>query len=474
MTTAPDPQTFDPKWHWEPQPKAQALVDELIAGFLDELPEADHLARRMRDETGTRFKDWVDAIFVRAEAALVERLEAVGYRIDEDCALGDDHAACYRNPLGMFPPVVVLREGAPGEIHVSIKVERVADAMARLGTAGEHHLHGEPLGRYRVARLFGDDRVALHAAERHGWSQFSIPHDLPEKRVASARHLERLRTRRRDFGVGPGADEKGFDELDRLADEAVAEIGRDWACDLFFQAERDYWMVRNTAGRVQHARQNALGLGWANHDHHTYRCSRTFYTRTIGVLEKLGFYCREKFYAGAEAGWGAQVLEQDVTGIQIFADVDMAPEEIAGDFPHAGFGPKDDFGTVGLWVALHGEAMLQAGMHHLEAQFDWHALAEQLDAQAGIGMMDPFTAFPYLRQAFTEGETWLVPEERVEPLVEGGHITREQADRFVSRGAVGSHLENLERNDGFKGFNQQGVSDIISRTDARRVQPSGA
>ena len=34
--------------------------------------------------------------------------------------------------------------------------------------------------------------------------------------------------------------------------------------------------------------------------------------------------------------------------------------------------------------------------------------------------------------------------------------------------ALGSHLENLERNDGFKGFNQQGVSDIIARTDPRR------
>jgi hypothetical protein len=35
-------------------------------------------------------------------------------------------------------------------------------------------------------------------------------------------------------------------------------------------------------------------------------------------------------------------------------------------------------------------------------------------------------------------------------------------------GALGSHLENLERNDGFKGFNQKGVSDIIARTDPRR------
>jgi hypothetical protein len=33
---------------------------------------------------------------------------------------------------------------------------------------------------------------------------------------------------------------------------------------------------------------------------------------------------------------------------------------------------------------------------------------------------------------------------------------------------LGSHLEILERNDGYKGFNQTGVSDIIARTDPRK------
>ncbi len=42
---------------------------------------------------------------------------------------------------------------------------------------------------------------------------------------------------------------------------------------------------------------------------------------------------------------------------------------------------------------------------------------------------------------------------------------------FRMDGAIGSHLENLERNDGFKGFNQQAVSDIIARTDPRKAKP---
>ncbi len=83
--------------------------------------------------------------------------------------------------------------------------------------------------------------------------------------------------------------------------------------------------------------------------------------------------------------------------------------------------------------------------------------------------MAPFTTFPYLRQAFTEGERWRVDGKRVTFLLNKGFITVEQAAQFRSYGAIGSHLENLERNDGFKGFNQSGVSDIIARTDPRRL-----
>jgi hypothetical protein len=46
-------------------------------------------------------------------------------------------------------------------------------------------------------------------------------------------------------------------------------------------------------------------------------------------------------------------------------------------------------------------------------------------------------------------------------------ISSEQADKFRREGALGSHLEVLERNDGYKGFNQTGISDIIHRTDPR-------
>jgi hypothetical protein len=82
--------------------------------------------------------------------------------------------------------------------------------------------------------------------------------------------------------------------------------------------------------------------------------------------------------------------------------------------------------------------------------------------------MAPFSNFEFLRQAFTEGERWPVRGERIEKLRQGGLITREQAEQFRQEGALGSHLENLQRRGGFKGFNQKAVSVIIAATDPRK------
>ena len=105
-------------------------------------------------------------------------------------------------------------------------------------------------------------------------------------------------------------------------------------------------------------------------------------------------------------------------------------------------------------------------MHHLECRFDHDLLREQL-AGEGVGTMKPFSDFPFLKQAFTEGERWPVRRERVERLWHAGLIDEKHFNQFISEGAIGSHLENLQRKGGFKGFNQQSVSAIIQATDPR-------
>jgi hypothetical protein len=251
-----------------------------------------------------------------------------------------------------------------------------------------------------------------------------------------------------------------------LAQSLVSDLGTDVAAWAAFAAERAYWQRRNRAGQVQKGRQDRLGLGWANHDHHTFRSSRVAYDTLIKILEVFGFRPRERFYAGAEAGWGAQVMEQSTCRFAVFADVDLAPEEVEGDFAHRPLDPRRELGTVGLWCALHGESMLEAGLHHVAGRFDFEAATAGL-AEWGVDMMEPFSKFSYLRQAFTQGERWDVSPGRLERLITNGQIARRQAERLAEKGAVGSHLENIQRGEGFKGFNQQTVSDIIRRTDPR-------
>lgn len=467
-TTAQPAQTSNMQWTWAPQPRAFSLVQELVNDFLAHCRPAAKLAEQMKGACGTRFIDWVDHI--RVPHAVAHEMHLAGRMIDSGFNRVLVHGAedCFINDKGIFPNILLTYDKT---VNVAIKVDSVADFLAVWQVPHGHVLRGEPGAPLRMAQAFIAPASAtspggeLWAVERHGYRGYEVERFDAALAARSAKHLENFRRRQRKWEN----DADGFAHAAALADAAISDLGRDWTCDLFFQSEREYWQRRNRAAQVQKARQDKLGLGWANHDHHTYRSGRGVYHHLIAMLEKLGFHCRERFYAGAEAGWGAQVLEQSIAGITIFADVDMTPEELMGDFAHQGLPPQDKLGTIGLWCALHGEAFLQAGMHHLECMFDWHALKAQLETEAHIKTMDPFTTFPYLRQAFTEGERWAVDARRVDALLDKHQITKKQAEEFKKRGAVGSHLENLERNDGFKGFNQHGVSQIISKTDPRKL-----
>ncbi|HWB20879.1 MAG TPA: hypothetical protein VG711_11305, partial [Phycisphaerales bacterium] len=448
------------EFHWQPQPKAQAFINELVADFLARCPAAADLARRMTHDTATRFNDWIDYIQVPKSDKIRARLTSVGFTRNPFPGAPD----CYIHEGALFPSIMLDRSPVT---RLAIKVDSVVDFLTAHHITDDLAIDGEPLGRLRRAPAFFGEKAELWAVERHGYRGFSAPDVDPDIAMKTLQHSEAFRRRTRDWDE----DEIGLDHTDQLIDAAVADLGPDLACDLFFYAERAYWQSRNHAGRIQKARQDKLGLGWANHDHHTYRSSRHCFTRLVRMFEKLGFNLRERFYAGQEAGWGAQVFEHPVTGIVIFADVDLSPEEIQGDFSHDPLPQRESLGTVGLWCGLHGEAILQAGMHHLECQFDHASLRAQLEV-ASIKTMDPFTNFAYLRQAFTEGERWTVNPARIQKLVEKNLITPAQSHWFrMQGGAIGSHLENLERNDGYKGFNQQGVSHIIAKTDPRK-QPA--
>jgi hypothetical protein len=89
-------------------------------------------------------------------------------------------------------------------------------------------------------------------------------------------------------------------------------------------------------------------------------------------------------------------------------------------------------------------------------------------------MMNPFSDFPFLRQTFTRGEMWKTEDAALERLERNSTLDPGQAARFHAEGALGSHVEVIERGSGFKGFNQDSVSVILRETDPRRVRGYGA
>ncbi|MEN0019765.1 MAG: hypothetical protein AAF747_02660, partial [Planctomycetota bacterium] len=153
------------KWHWEPQPEAQKLVDELLADFLSKCPKAGELAHRMQAETATRFNDWIDTIFVASsKPGITERLGAVGY-VPFETELASDVAACYHNPKGLFPAIALLEEHIPAaKINVGIKVESVADFFAAHNLRiTDDNVGGLPGERSRWG-------MAFHATDAQLWA----------------------------------------------------------------------------------------------------------------------------------------------------------------------------------------------------------------------------------------------------------------------------------------------------------------
>jgi len=447
----------DQAFDWPLANEAEEFLRRQTATFLARNSFALHLAHHMRDETGTDFFEWIDHLVLSPSAK--PALEEAGFVRDPNAETPDGETV-YEHPRTTLPRVMLRRGNQESPSLLALRPESVADFMARHNLAGEPE--GEPCSRYRRIAVAAENGAQLEAVERRAYLGFvSAPLKSGELRnILKARELWRTRPR-----LFP-SDRQGIKAAHQTLDRVLALVGPDLACQLFFEAERAYWQCRNRAGRMQKHRQDQLGLGWGNHDHHTFRCSREHFVDLVQFLLKLGFAKRERYYAGAEAGWGAQISEQPVAGIVVFADVDLMPDETQIDFSSHKLPPAPRLGTVGLWVGLHGESLLEAGMHHLEARFDFDFLRAQF-RESGVNTMPPFSDFPFLRQAFTEGERWPVRRERAERLLSAGLITREQSEQFIEEGALGSHLENLQRHGGFKGFNQKSVSVVISATDPR-------
>lgn len=440
---------------WKQQPEAAAFIESIVDRCCRSHEEIMTFAFALKTQTSTRLFDWVDHVIVPYSDSIESELEGLGF-IGE---LSGGHYRLFEHP-GAQLPSVVLQELNSDEYGLAIKVESLNQFLMVRGRGG--NIEGSPLSPLRCTNLPSDNGIIFNAVERRA-SRGIEPTTYDDNYLHQYIHAQELwSTRPRQ-----SEDEESlyFRTL-AIAEQMVQLVGQNLAAWIVLEVERDYWQSRNMAGQLQKARQDRLGLGWANHDHHTFRSSRRYFQRLVRLFEILGFHCRERFYAGTEAGWGAQIMENHTCGLVLFLDVDLSPDEVSVDFSHHSLPERDELGTIGLWCALHGDSILKAGMHHLEAQFEFDLLQEDL-RNKGIQMMQPFSNFSYLKQAFTVGEIWPVEEETVQSLLERNLIDSKQAERFIKEGAVGSHLENLQRREGYKGFNQKNVSLIIKKTDPR-------
>lgn len=451
---------FNEAFQWKCHPKAEALLLELLNQCLQANPFIAQLSKELHEKTSTRLFDWIDHFIVEQSSELEKSLLETGFLLDFT-------ASSYRilHHPGAQLPAILLQDQSSPLTGIAVTVDRIADFLMVRGMGGA--IEGSPFSPFRRCLISSEENSSLWVVERRGSQSLEPVYDsqLIQLYLQASEKWHRRPRNLRD-------EDESMELTLTWAQELVNLIGTNLAAWVVLECERSYWQARNGAAQIQKNRQDRLGMGWANHDHHTFRSSRKRFSQLVRLFEILGFHCRERFYAGEEAGWGAQVMENSACKLILFLDVDLAPHELQIDFAHHPLPELDHLGTIGLWCALHGDSILRAGMHHLEAQFLFDELKEDL-SHHGVRLMDPFSSFSYLKQAFTAGEIWHVESYRLELLLKQGKITKEESEKFANYGAVGSHLENLQRREGYKGFNQKNVSFIIKETDPRTIATSG-
>src|SRR6185436_17893589 len=87
------------QFSWQPQPRAQQLVHDLLAQFLSRSPQTAKLAERMRIETGTRLVDWIDHFAVPHSGDIEQQLKFAGFT--QISLPGADR--CFTQDQGIFP-----------------------------------------------------------------------------------------------------------------------------------------------------------------------------------------------------------------------------------------------------------------------------------------------------------------------------------------------------------------------------------
>ncbi|MEJ2245837.1 MAG: hypothetical protein P8Y80_07140, partial [Acidobacteriota bacterium] len=308
-------------FYWERHPE----VEMFFARYLDIYREKNSFIadfeRDLAQQTSSGILDWIDHIMVKDSAEIRRELNGLGFKRNEKTG-----ARAFYHPGVMLPSVIPVGNSADSDPGIALRVEDI-DIFFQANNL-EKNIEGPASGPYRRSCIHNQNGTSFWVVERRGTRNFDPVFPEDDYFQNYMQGIADWKNLRRD-----GADEeKIFTEMRLLARNLVTSLGAGPAAHIVLLCERDYWLSRNSAGKTQKKRQDALGVGWANQDHHTFRSSRRNFSKLIDLFLQLGFHKRERFYAGDEAGWGAHVMEHPIAGLCLFLDVDLAPEEVDIDF----------------------------------------------------------------------------------------------------------------------------------------------
>src|SRR4051794_32700072 len=108
------PHHFD----WHRHPAAEAFLDDLLRRALAGNAFAAGLARRMGEETSTRFADWVDHLVLTDRPGRADELGRLGYR-REPTAYGVG-SIVLGHEGGLFPRLILAPGSGPEVREVAI------------------------------------------------------------------------------------------------------------------------------------------------------------------------------------------------------------------------------------------------------------------------------------------------------------------------------------------------------------------
>ena len=403
--------------------EAQAFIRTTVNRAIQMAPEADALMQSLLGSCAVSVLNMIDHLALPTNAAVAR----LGWKYMD---------GVWRAPNALLPDII----DSPST-RIGLRVEAIEEFLAAVRSNAR--IEGSTYGPYRMATFIVRDEVSFSAVERHGCLDHEPP-PLGARTIRKARiHQQIFRTRRRQFQNV----ERGLSYTLRLAQAAAADLGPEWAGALFARAEREYWQTRSALAASQQQRQREAGVGWCTTANLTYASSREHLPMLVQILEALGYHRRpDLVWVDDAVDWAVLPLDPPPGAPPILVNFDLAPHETVKDILRGPVSPLTWHGRPGIWCALHGESILDAGLHGLSAYYD-AARARTLMAN-DIDHADQLLVMKHPQHdQLVHCEHRAVSPGRTDALEREGYLSPLQTENYRLLGAGASYFSIVPHDD---------------------------